>query len=101
MRARIVLSDGSCIEKNIEIKGNVAVLPVEDIPGNCEYVDFLYDYFTAEAGDCGYFVLPFGTQDGVYRTNFIQRQDTEFVSLFSCMGCYGCWNTWRHGRYAL
>ena len=92
MRARIVLSDGSCIEKNIEIKGNVAVLPVEDIPGNCEYVDFLYDYFTAEAGDCGYFVLPFGTQDGVYRTNFIQRQDTEFVSLFSCMGCYGYYN---------
>ena len=41
------------MEKNIEIKGNVAVLPVEDIPGNCEYVDFLYDYFTAEAGDCG------------------------------------------------
>lgn len=89
MKARIVLSDGSMMEKTVEINNGLAALPADEIPKDCEYVDFLYDYFNADTGDEGYFVLPFGATEGIYTTEFTQREDTEFVALFSCMGCYG------------
>lgn len=67
---------------------------------NCVYVDFLFDCFTAKQGNAGYFVLPFEAENGVHITRFTPREDTEHVSVFSCMGCYG-WNKGDSGILAI
>ena len=67
---------------------------------NCVYVDFLFDCFTAKQGNAGYFVLPFEAENGVHITRFTPREDTEHVSVFSCMGCYG-WNKGESGIRAI
>lgn len=92
MKARIVLKNGNTEIREVMFRDGLASLGADEIPKECEYVDFLYDHFNAETGENGYFVLPFGAQDGIYITRFTPRKDTEFESVFSCMGCYGYYN---------
>lgn len=91
MNIRIV-KDGNfkIIQPTIEKTGNKTVVSIaKDAVGAADYVDFLYDYFTANVGDEGYFVLPFDCQKGVCVTYFNQKDDTEYSSLFSHISCYG------------
>ena len=93
MNIRIVKQDRSIVNVNPIIISDgtktTVTLPKERIPDNILYVDFLYDYFTANTGDRGYFVLPFDCQKGVCLTYFSERKNTEYSSLFSHISCYG------------
>lgn len=93
MNVRVIKKDGTAeiLQPEITVSGNKTVVKLakEKICGNIEYVDFLYDYFTANTGDKGYFVLPFDCQKGVCVTYFNKRKDTEYSSLFSHICCYG------------
>ena len=93
MNARIIKKDGTqvALQPTVVTNGNKTTVKIsKDLIGaNVEYVDFLYDYFTAKTGDKGYFVLPFDCQVGVCITNFTERKDTEYSSLFSHICCYG------------
>ncbi len=100
MKIRLVYSDGSVVIQDAlrHTEGNKDTFsfPAERIGKTCLYVDFLYDFFTADAGDPGYFVLPLEAPNGVCMTRFTPREDTEYVSVFSCMSCYG-WNRGTKG----
>lgn len=93
MKIRLVKTDGSISEitPKITAMDNKTVVSVskEAVGKNVEYVDFLYDYFTAKTGDKGYFVLPFECLKGVTVSYFNERPDTEYASEFSHIYCYG------------
>ena len=93
MKIRIVKNNGVIETFSPEIiteKGKTRVfLSKEKIPSDALYIDFLYDYFTANTGDKGYFVLPFDCQKGVCATYFNEKNDTEYASPFSHISCYG------------
>lgn len=104
MKARLAYSQGE--QRIVEVTSQrheaytTFLLPRERIGKDCVHVDFLYDCFTAKQGDAGYFVLPFEAEKGVQLTRFLPREDTEYVSIFSCMGCYG-WNQGERGILAI
>ena len=93
MNIRAIKKDGTTqiLQPEIIVNGNKTIVKMskEKLANNIEYVDFLYDYFTAYTGDKGYFVLPFDCQVGVCVTYFTERNDTEYSSLFSHICCYG------------
>lgn len=93
MNVRIVYKDGSSVVFQPEISKDgektIVRFPKEKIPADAKHVDFLYDYFTANSGDEGYFVLPFDCQKGVCLTRFTEREDVENVAVFSHICCYG------------
>lgn len=92
MNIRIVRADKTVeiIQPTVTVNGNKTVVSVsKEKIGKAEYVDFLYDYFTAKAGDEGYFVLPFECEKGISATYFTHRPDTEYVPVFSHIYCYG------------
>ena len=93
MNIRVIKKDGTSqiLQPEIIVNGNKTIVKIskEKLGENIEYVDFLYDYFTANTGDKGYFVLPFDCQVGVCVTYFTERNDTEYSSLFSHICCYG------------
>ncbi|MBQ4120279.1 MAG: hypothetical protein IJD45_07830 [Clostridia bacterium] len=93
MNIRIVNNDNSTIELQPEItidgEKTTIKLPKEKVPANIKYVDFLYDYFVANTGDKGYFVLPLNCEQGVCATYFKERNDTEHATNFSHICCYG------------
>lgn len=92
MNIRVVKSEGNITElkPTVKINGNKTVVSVsKEAVGQAEYVDFLYDYFTAKTGDSGYFVLPFECTLGISKTYFTKRDDTELVTDFSQIYCYG------------
>ena len=92
MNIRVIRPNGETVILKPDIKKydeKTVVSVSKEIVGKAEYVDFLYDYCTAEAGEYGYFVLPFECVKGISLTYFIQRKDTEYVSDFSQIYCYG------------
>lgn len=93
MNIRVIKKDGTTqiLQPEVVTRGGKTVVKLakEKLCGNIEYVDFLYDYFIANTGDKGYFVLPFDCQKGVCATYFKTRENTEYVSLFSHVCCYG------------
>ena len=92
MKARLKKSDGSFFTIDVKTKKSDGILSAyleKDIVGNdTEYVDFLYDYFTAKVGDDGYFVTDM-TNTGTAVTFFTPREDSEVVHSFSFLSCYG------------
>lgn len=92
MNIRVVSNDGTeeIIKPVLSKNGKKTIASVsKETVGEAMYVDFLYDYFTANTGDKGYFVLPFDCQKGVCVTYFNEKSDTEYSSLFSHISCYG------------
>lgn len=95
MKIRVVKTNGSVVELKPEIKetdGKMVVSISKDVVGEAEYVDFLYDFFTAKARDKGYFVLPFDCTKGISLCYFKDRPDTEYVPVFSHVYSYGMKN---------
>ena len=72
MKSRLFLKNGEIqiIENDIKEYdwGFIARIPKETIV-DVEYVDFMYDYFTANVGDQGYFVANAGAE-GTNLTRF-------------------------------
>lgn len=104
MKARLVYQNGEvkitqpqCHQERNWI---TVFLPQEQVGEGCKYVDFLYDEFCATSGDEGYFVVPLEAQTGTYMIRFTPREDTEYVSVFSCMSCYG-WNKGEQGTLVI
>lgn len=93
MYVRLVKTDGSTktITPQIVKNGNLTTVKVtrDTIGSDTEYVDFLYDYFTANTGEDGYFVLPLECEKGICATYFKERPNTEYVPVFSQIYCYG------------
>ncbi len=93
MNIRVVKKDNTIIELQPEITINkektIVKLSKDKIPTDIKYVDFLYDFFVANIGDKGYFVLPLNCEQGVCVTYFKNRNDTEFATNFSHICCYG------------
>lgn len=93
MYIRIVKTNGVIVELKPTVTKNqnktIVSISKDSVGKDIKYVDFLYDYFTANTGDKGYFVLPFDCQKGVCVTYFNKRKDTEYSSLFSHICCYG------------
>lgn len=104
MKARLCYQNGEVKTVQLENRQGpeyvTVYLPREQVGEGCEYVDFLYDGFCAQAGDDGYFVVPLEAQTGIYKTVFTPRADTEYVSVFSCVSCYG-WNRGSEGTLAI
>lgn len=103
MKARLVFLSGE--EKNIDISifENSGIMQAklnkELISNEVDYIDFLYDYFTAKAGDSGYFVWDAPTY-GTVITKFSERKDNELVNPSSAVSCYG-WNQGEEGIAAI
>lgn len=93
MKVRYVYEDGRIAEREIEpVKaeyGFWAGISSENLPSGIKHVDFLYDYFCANAGDDGYFLVPRGPEDGTVLTYFKERENCERESTFVHLGCYG------------
>lgn len=91
MKSRIVYPDGTqkIVENEVTQNGNIitASLKKENVSG-AEYIDFMFDYFTAKSGDEGYFVTNTGLE-GTAITRFTDRNDEEFFSERPFVGCYG------------
>lgn len=75
----------SCAEEN---GVQVFTLTPTEIGEGVANVDFLFDAFTAEAGDAGWFLYDAGTE-GTYLTHFTPRDDMTFSRQMSFVGCYG------------
>lgn len=99
MNARIVYEDHKekivAVQLAQEGEVQVCTLPKEWMREGVAYVDFLYDYFTAKAGDPGYFITDMNI-DGVLLTRFTAREDCEMKRDFSALACYG-WNRGNEG----
>lgn len=92
MNIRVIKNNGETVilKPQIVKEENKTIVSVKrEAVGEALYVDFLYDYFTANTGDSGYFVLPFECLKGVSATYFTEREDTEYASEFSHIYCYG------------
>lgn len=91
MKSRLVYSDGTVKEVTTTItessSSKIATLTADVISG-ANYVDFMYDYFTAQVGDDGYFITNW-TKNGTYLTRFKKRDDAEISGTESFVGCYG------------
>ena len=87
MKVRLVKLDGTSFVTEAEVikDGLFVKFPKEKVDKEVDYIDFLYDYFTAEEGDEGYFLLPLECTKGVNLTYFTKREDTEYVDKFSQM----------------
>lgn len=91
MKSRLCLKNGEIQIIETDIKeydwGFIARIPKETIV-DVEYVDFMYDYFTANVGDQGYFVANAGAE-GTNLTRFTDREDAELVAELAYVACYG------------
>ncbi len=91
MKTRIIYEDGTVKEIETKITKNntsvTAFISREDI-AYCSYVDFMYDYFTANTGDDGFIVTSW-SKKGTFLTRFTDREDYELVGTESFLGCYG------------
>ncbi len=76
-----------------------AYLKKEELGEGIRYVDFLYDCFTAKAGDEGWFLTGGGTT-GTVLTRFTQREDAVVDRGTPFIGCYGM-NTGKAGTLAI
>ena len=91
MKSRIVYPNG--VKKIVDNEiiqtenGFIARLKKEFAEG-AEYIDFMFDYFTAKTGDKGYFITDTGLESTAI-TRFSQREDEEFFSERPFVGCYG------------
>ena len=92
-KAAITQTDGTTIEREVltvrESNGFTAILPRASLPSSVLSVSFLPDYFTAAAGEEGYFVLPGESAQGVLLSRFRPRPDTLFEPGYCHMGCLG------------
>lgn len=99
MKARIVYEDRREEIVDVLLSGDgdaqVCTLPKERVGEQAAYIDFLYDYFTAKAGDPGYFITDMNV-DGTLLTRFTAREDGEMSRSFSAVACYG-WNRGEDG----
>ena len=79
MKSRLFLKNGEIQIIETDIKeynwGFTARIPKETIV-DVEYVDFMYDYFTANVGEQGYFV----TNAGAEGTNLTRLQIERMLS---------------------
>ena len=93
MFALAYLSDDSIIKLPVNIINDnnktTASIKKENLPQGILYVDFLPEYFTANAGDEGYFVAPRIAESGTVLTYFKNRTDAEHISPYISLGCYG------------
>ena len=91
MNVRIVKTDGTSYITCASVLDNGATVKFskENVDTSVQYIDFLYDYFVADVGDEGYFLLPLECTKGVNLTYFTKRDDTEYADKFSQMMCYG------------
>ena len=91
MKVRLVKLDGSSYVADAVVSDNGSTVKFlkENVDNSVDYVDFLYDYFVANTGDEGYFLLPLECTKGVNLTYFSEREDTEYVDKFSQMTCFG------------
>lgn len=92
-QALITLLDGSACRKDAVIReekwGFTAVLPRDSLPEGIQSIAFLPDYFTAQAGEEGYFVIPGSPTEGTLLSCFHPRADAEYHSDTSHMACLG------------
>lgn len=93
MNAFAYLTDDHIVEIAVNIerfdKKIIASIKKEDLPSGIRYVDFLPNFFTAKAGDKGYFVSPRDAESGTVITYFNERNNAEHISPYIYMGCYG------------
>ncbi len=103
MKARFIYYDGS--ERTADVRCKTengitkAFLPKEAADAGVQYIDFLYDYFTANANDEGYFVTN-QAADGTFITKFTEREDCAFSKDHSFIACYGI-NRGKGGTLAI
>ena len=103
MKARFIYFDGS--ERTVDVQCKTengitkAFLPKEAADESVQYIDFLYDYFTANVGDEGYFVTN-QAADGTFITRFMEREDCAFSKDHSFIACYGI-NKGKGGTLAI
>ena len=93
MFALAYLIDDSIIKLPVNIINTdnkmIASINKENLQQGIRYVDFLPEYFTANAGESGYFVAPSIAESGTVLTYFKERTDAEHISPYICLGCYG------------
>ena len=99
MKTKIVYVDNSqeIIDTPLSRQNGIdqCTIPQKLISNNVQYIDVLFDFFCANAGDAGYFVSDSMTA-GVIRTDFVERDDCERQYNCSFVGCYG-WNRGKDG----
>ena len=93
MHCKITYKNGEIKEIKPECLQNANVRTVriakEDIPADCDHIDFLYDYFRSGVCD-GYMIAPRGTQEGgTILCRFRKRADCEYISDSNYMPIYG------------
>ena len=91
MKTRLVYEDGTIKEVSAiitEKPGLVTAVITKEVIANCSYVDFMYDYFTADAGTNGFIITNWGKK-GTFLTRFTPREDCEVAGTESFLGCYG------------
>lgn len=92
MKSRLVFTDQTTAPVKAEyVRGeryDTVRIRRENVSGEVDHIDVLYDHFTASAGDEGYFVTDHGTI-GTYLTYFSEREDFAVSQPCSFVSCYG------------
>ena len=91
--ALIRQTDGTLTQKEVAIAfspaGFIARLPKEEIPPAAQSIALLPDYFTADAKEEGYFVIPGEAFEGTMLSRFHPREDTDYQPSYCHMACLG------------
>lgn len=94
MNCRVVHKDGKITSLNAVITESenkiTAFIPKEDIPADCEHLDFLYDYLVSGVDSEGYSIVPRGTKEGgTMLCRFTERENCEYIADSNYMPIFG------------
>lgn len=93
MYARILCLNGEQLTLPVQMEKKdsllLATLSREGLPEKIQEIQFLPDFFSAQAGEEGYFVVPGAPAEGTFLTRFTPRENMAYTAEFSHLHCLG------------